>query len=602
MNFKDEPRIKLDRSSYEVDEYSQVQLNCLADGSPLPFLTQWRQYQNSSAFSVATNSSLLEFKSIKHTENAGVYVCTAVNQMNDSFGMQRQIETKFEVNINVRFKPQMNILHKKIAASSSEDLTSKSQISQNISCITMSNPEPIFNWFSNGVKLGTSTVQNGIVKYKMSQIIYKSKNLYENILTIYSLREEDLNRKYVCETMNLLGSSQIEIELVPKSRPDKPTEIKATRVDFMTISLAWSAGFDGGLEQTFVLQLNNSFIELNTQNSFYVSNDSENYFSVIKYSQSLINITKLNYNSVYSLRLMAKNKLGSSDWSEFLHVRTQEIEQPSAQLISEFDTLFLNVPKNRLEFTFRPQFMQNKEETFVDAANQSLPAIHSLIPVCLNLSVVLYKANVNNEIKFNFRQCLNMPGYLSQKQFQFEALSEAELQMQGASAYNTATVAAKRSEIFNPKLVKSMRVAVCFQVKPSVCTKYTSALIDTYNKISHSSQLSNKKNDEHENSFFEQFNLSNKLKTLISANSIIPLTLIISICVCIVTLLIILFVTIVFCMRKRNFKMCKHLLSLQSGDLNNKSDGDDKKNRNNKNKNNKNKDDKNDKNNKPKKM
>jgi hypothetical protein len=61
--------------------------------------------------------------------------------------------------------------------------------------------------------------------------------------------------------------------------------------------------------------------------------------------------------------------------------------------------------------------------------------------------------------------------------------------------------------------------------------------------------------------FFDSLNLSHKIKSFISTNSTIPVTLIVSICVCILTLLIVLFVTIIFCMRKRNFKMCKNLIA-----------------------------------------
>jgi hypothetical protein len=46
-----------------------------------------------------------------------------------------------------------------------------------------------------------------------------------------------------------------------------------------------------------------------------------------------------------------------------------------------------------------------------------------------------------------------------------------------------------------------------------------------------------------------------------SSSSKIPIALIIGICVCILTLAILLFITVIYCIRKRNFKLCKALLS-----------------------------------------
>ena len=46
--------------------------------------------------------------------------------------------------------------------------------------------------------------------------------------------------------------------------------------------------------------------------------------------------------------------------------------------------------------------------------------------------------------------------------------------------------------------------------------------------------------------------------------SAIPIALIIGICVCILALLVLLFITVIYCIRKKNFKICKTLLNHQT--------------------------------------
>lgn len=412
-----EPRIQLEQKVYDLDEFTSFQVNCSVDSSPRASQIEWRKYyiNHTQDYELISNSSLLDLKSIKHKENSGVYICVALNQMQDSFNLTKSGQNSQEIELNIRFAPLMSVLSKKQAANVTQNSTS-------ISCLTMSNPRPEINWFKNGLKLNTASGS----KYKV-QILQKSKNFYESILTLNSLDEFDLNKKYECEAVNLLGSNKIDVELVPVSKPDRPVELRALYVDFMTITLAWSPGFDGGLEQTFSIQLNDSIIELN-------SSDSK--------IPGLVNLTNLFYQTMYSIRLQAKNSLGSSDWSEYILVRTSDIQESDRELLPSFDTLFLNVPKNRLEYQFK-EIKQNQ------------------IPLCLNLSI-----NQTDNIDY-FKNCL--PFSLNTSQFSLE---------QG----------------LNSKNIKSLKASICFRLKPTICSSLpTNAIIDTYNKISHSSLLSSKK-------------------------------------------------------------------------------------------------------------
>lgn len=97
-------------------------------------------------------------------------------------------------------------------------------------------------------------------------------------------------------------------------------------------------------------------------------------------------------------------------------------------------------------------------------------------------------------------------------------------------------------------MVKNMKVALCFEVAPSICSpEPVNAIIDTFNQISN-----------HPTVFLN--NHDSVFKPNMSRNGI-PLALIIGISVCILSLLILLLLTVCYCIRRRNFKICKSLLT-----------------------------------------
>lgn len=156
MKFLDEPRITSDRSIYDVDESNHVQIQCRVDSFPQPEFVEWRKYDLSESLSeknykVISNSSVLDFKSIKHTDNAGFYTCVTANSMKDSFGVSRQAEKSLKIEINVRFMPFINVINKKIAAnltiSANQTSLTANLLKHNISCMTMANPRPNFSWY-----------------------------------------------------------------------------------------------------------------------------------------------------------------------------------------------------------------------------------------------------------------------------------------------------------------------------------------------------------------------------------------------------------------------------------------------------------------------
>jgi hypothetical protein len=437
-----EAKVKCDKQVYDINESNPLQVNCFTDAFPQVNYVEWRHFaqNNSDIYKPVAKTSVLDFKSVKYRENAGFYEYVAKNFMIDSFGTSRTGKSQQRIELNVRFMPQINVIAKKMAAN-------VSQSSHGITCMTMSNPQPEFKWYKNGMRLNVNST-----KYTTSGVLIRSKNLYENTLVIHDLdAKNDLNKVYKCEAFNSLGLNKLEVELVPLSRPEKPTELRVLHVDFMTVTLAWSSGFDGGFEQKFTIEINDTQFDID-------SNGTSNYIQHTKYGPSLLNLTYLNFDTTYSIRLMGKNKLGLSEWSDYLMVKTFDLTKNDIYLLPTFDTLFLNVPKNRFEYTFRNNMTNRITNPLV----------------CLQIETLI--DSIDNYL--HFKTCLPFNYLSDQRQFSFDLLNENELSLLVDNASSNENTLA-----FRASKVKSIRVATCFQLSPDICTSpSTNAIIGRFLK------------------------------------------------------------------------------------------------------------------------
>ena len=79
-----------------------------------------------------------------------------------------------------------------------------------------------------------------------------------------ALTDRDLGAVFVCEATNELVADRLTLQLVAMSRPEKPRDVRLTATSFQSLSVAWTAGFDGGVPQYFALQLDDdTVIDLN---------------------------------------------------------------------------------------------------------------------------------------------------------------------------------------------------------------------------------------------------------------------------------------------------------------------------------------------------
>lgn len=91
----------------------------------MPESIEWVHFPEASSaeteFKIVSNTSLLQMPEISHHQATGYFVCVATNQMKDSFNVSKvgKVVSK-QIELNVRFKPQVTAPDTKIAANMTE--------------------------------------------------------------------------------------------------------------------------------------------------------------------------------------------------------------------------------------------------------------------------------------------------------------------------------------------------------------------------------------------------------------------------------------------------------------------------------------------------
>ncbi|XP_052804306.1 uncharacterized protein LOC128234237 [Mya arenaria] len=138
-------------------------------------------------------------------------------------------------------------------------------------------------------------------------------NLSGNVLqvTISALEEKDFGI-YKIQITNDINTANLSIDIKAQSKPSPPTDLDWTTSD-KTVHFEWEKGFNGGYEQTFVL------------NTSLSSDGSWMYITTIKESESKyieddgkfhVSLTNLEP-GVYSARIVSFNHIGATDPVEF---------------------------------------------------------------------------------------------------------------------------------------------------------------------------------------------------------------------------------------------------------------------------------------------
>ena len=172
-----------------------------------------------------------------------------------------------------------------------------------IKCRMQAYPSPKFDW-----SFGNSILQDDPRFYKMNSS-GQGEDVYESMLMIKSVTEASYG-DYVCRAMNKMGSKRTIIKLQPKGKPERPENLKATLTSHSALSVNWAGGFNGGFANTkFIVQYRHgNELSPRTQDCG---------------QKSVCNITGLQQNSPYLLKVKAINDRGESKFTEEIVAMTK---------------------------------------------------------------------------------------------------------------------------------------------------------------------------------------------------------------------------------------------------------------------------------------
>ncbi|KAK6033402.1 immunoglobulin domain protein, partial [Ostertagia ostertagi] len=177
-------------------------------------------------------------------------------------------------------------------------------------CIISARPEPkSVIWVYNSLPIE----ENG--RYSFQVIQHYNRDEYEHVLQISDTTESDYG-PYMCRVANGMDKAEVIIKLTRTGPPQVPTNLRKLSATPNSLSLGWVPGFDGGFEQTFIVEYRNvnPFTEtfgkedvstVEVKNTSRVENIEDDGTASWYLS---FNLTGLNPLSSYYLRLRAKNK------------------------------------------------------------------------------------------------------------------------------------------------------------------------------------------------------------------------------------------------------------------------------------------------------
>ncbi|XP_067837703.1 nephrin, partial [Heptranchias perlo] len=221
----------------EVDLGESVEMVCEADANPVrnkmvtwKWTGQGREIiEEDQIFMHNATKLIIE---VAKRSDAGIYECGADNGIPPGATSRAQLI--------VRYKPEL----RKGVHLSKVAVLGDGMNSATLSCKAEGIPDVEFNWAKTGVSLDLSNP-------RYSQVTFHEGPLHTSQLTITNASAAQDYAIFTCTAQNPLGLDFFDIQLVSTSRPDSPTGLTMLSKTHNSITLEWSEGFNGGLEQSF---------------------------------------------------------------------------------------------------------------------------------------------------------------------------------------------------------------------------------------------------------------------------------------------------------------------------------------------------------------
>ncbi|XP_018426231.1 PREDICTED: nephrin [Nanorana parkeri] len=297
----------------EVDLGGRAEIVCTADANPATdgmFQWRWLGDEDRDLSGLERKVDGLTGRLIiteAKRSDAGRYECTVENGVPPA--------VKADARLIVRFKPEIQKgVHLSKVAVAGDGKTSTGLL-----CKAEGIPSVSFSWAKNGVTLDFKNPRYS-VQMSHEHWVHTSTLIIANVSAVHDYAI------FTCTATNALGLDIFSIHLVSTSRPDPPSDLKVLSFTHNSITLGWSAGFDGGLEQRFRVRYRWSGV------------DSHMYVDVFPPQSTVFTISGLKGSTAYNFSVNAINVLGDSDYADgnaIITVTTQadfqvEISKPEA--------------------------------------------------------------------------------------------------------------------------------------------------------------------------------------------------------------------------------------------------------------------------------
>ncbi|XP_052804964.1 nephrin-like isoform X2 [Mya arenaria] len=303
------PDVVISQSTTILTENNPLNLRCKATGVPAVYnYTGFVQLvgdvviSNSHAESPGVRDTISVNITSLQLQDTGIYTC---NVHNGIIGVNKQLIQTASKRITVRASPKFFVKETNFAGEPSGNII--------VTIPFVSVPEyTTYTVIRKGGKPvstnGKYTLQNK--KDFVNALFYgKQVTLTGNVLKmiITDLSEEEFGI-YNIQITNSIDTSNFSIHVTAATKPSPPTELNLTSKD-NTVTFEWKKGYNGGREQTFVLQAS-----LYPEGSWVnITNIRETDSKYMKYTgRYQVNLTNL-VQGIYSARLVALNGIGAAE-------------------------------------------------------------------------------------------------------------------------------------------------------------------------------------------------------------------------------------------------------------------------------------------------
>uniref|UniRef100_UPI00398EBCB7 nephrin n=1 Tax=Pristiophorus japonicus TaxID=55135 RepID=UPI00398EBCB7 len=282
------PRIHGVLDHTEVDLGGSVEMVCAADANPvISKMVTWMSMDEGREVSEEDqifmgNTTKLVLRGAERRDS-GRYACRADNGIAPPDSASTQLI--------VRFKPELQ----KGVELSKVAVVGDGTSAAILICKAEGVPNVVFSWAKNGVSLEPENP-------RYLQSTFQEGPLHTSWLTMANATAALDYATFTCTAQNPLGIDLFDIQLVRTSRPDPPTGLKILSKTHNSVTLAWRAGFDGGLEQRFQVR--------------YIWTEAKGYLYVGVYppQATIFTITGLRPRTPYNFSINALNALGAGDY------------------------------------------------------------------------------------------------------------------------------------------------------------------------------------------------------------------------------------------------------------------------------------------------